>query len=400
MHSFFARHRKSTIFRVMLLFSLFTVFSNCINPITPALFLELGFPDYMFGVGYAAMAGACFLLSPVWGKLCEKYGYTNILGGSFIGYALVQVVFSISTSQSVVILCRFMGGAAYSAGAVASLAYLIAVAPSGQNHRLMLYYSATTTVGCAAGYAIGGFIGTVSIQLMFRIQILVLLILGAVLFSILKDPEVSIKVQESVSKQSGQKCRRMKLFDPLFFLTVFLSNFAASGYDNAYNYYVKEALNFPNYYNGLIRAGIGLITLVMTVTIGTWIAKKFDLRLSLIPVLLLCGTITYGVCLLRSPAAFVIGNFLYYAVNALYLPFQQGILSDSGGPEDSGHLAGQFNSFQFGGKVFGALCAGFIYSLGNKLPFIISSAIFFLSVAFALADFGQQRHRARHRVPL
>ena len=46
----------------------------------------------------------------------------------------------------------------------------------------------------------------------------------------------------------------------------------------AYNYYVKEALNFPNYYNGLIRAGIGLITLVMTVTIGTWIAKKFDLR--------------------------------------------------------------------------------------------------------------------------
>ena len=251
MHSFFARHRKATIFRVMLLFSLFTVFSNCINPITPALFLELGFPDYMFGVGYAAMAGACFLLSPVWGKLCEKYGYTNILGGSFIGYALVQVVFSISTSQSVVILCRFMGGAAYSAGAVASLAYLIAVAPSGQNHRLMLYYSATTTVGCAAGYAIGGFIGTVSIQLMFRIQILVLLILGAVLFSILKDPEVSIKVQESVSKQSGQKRRRMKLFDPLFFLTVFLSNFAASGYDNAYNYYVKEALNFPNYYNGL-----------------------------------------------------------------------------------------------------------------------------------------------------
>lgn len=83
-----------------------------------------------------------------------------------------------------------------------------------------------------------------------------------------------------------------------------------------------------------------MITLVMTVTIGTWIAKKFDLRLSLIPVLLLCGTITYGVCLLRSPVAFVIGNFLYYAVNALYLPFQQGILSDSGGPEDSGHLAG------------------------------------------------------------
>ena len=80
MHSFFARHRKATIFRVMLLFSLFTVFSNCINPITPALFLELGFPDYMFGVGYAAMAGACFRLSPVWGKLCEKYGYTNILG--------------------------------------------------------------------------------------------------------------------------------------------------------------------------------------------------------------------------------------------------------------------------------------------------------------------------------
>ena len=48
----------------LLFFMRFLGFSNLINPITPAMFLELGLPDYMFGVSFAAMAGASFLWLP------------------------------------------------------------------------------------------------------------------------------------------------------------------------------------------------------------------------------------------------------------------------------------------------------------------------------------------------
>lgn len=368
-----------------------------INPITPAIFLELGSPDYMFGVGYAAMAGACFLFSPIWGKLCGKFGYTKILGFSFLSYALVQTLFSVSSSQSVIILCRFLGGVSYSGSLVAGLAYLIAVAPADKKHKLMLYYSAATTAGTAIGYAVGGFIGTISIALTFRFQIIALLLLFVALLCFMKDPEKTEAPAEAPRTVQKQKIKAPGFFAPLFFITVFLASFATTGYDNAYNYYVKEALDFPNYYNGLIRAGIGLITLGMTLTVGTWVAKKFDLRLSLVPVLLLCGAIAYGVCFLSAPLIFVMGNFLYYASNALYLPFQQGILSDIGKDSDSGYISGLFNSLHYAGRVLGALFAGFIYAYGNKLPFIASAAVFLIAAVFAVADYLHQRRTSDTR---
>lgn len=397
MRTFLSRHRKSTVGRLLLFYSLYSVFSNCINPITPAIFLELGFPDYMFGVGYAAMAGACFLFSPIWGKLCGTFGYTKILGFSFLSYALVQTLFSVSSSQAVIILCRFLGGVSYSASLVAGLAYLIAVAPADKKHKLMLYYSAATTAGTAIGYAVGGFIGTISIALTFRFQIISLLLLFVSLLCFMKDPDKADIPTRSPARVQTQKSRHRGVFAPLFFITVFLASFATTGYDNAYNYYVKEALNFLNYYNGLIRAGIGLITLGMTLTVGTWVAKKFDLRLSLVPVLIVCGAIAYGVCFLSVPLIFVMGNFLYYASNALYLPFQQGILSDVGKDCDSGYISGLFNSLHYAGRVLGALFAGFIYGFGSKLPFVASAAIFLVAALFALADYIHQRRTSDAR---
>lgn len=394
MYEVLIRYRKSTIGRLLFVYTIFSVFSNCINPITPALFLELGFPDYMFGVGYAAMAVACFFFSPLWGKLCDRYGYTQILNGSFLGYALIQCLFSVSVTQSAVILCRFLNGAAYSAGLVSSLAYLMAAAPAEKNHNIMLYYAAATTGGCAIGYSIGGFIGTISIQYTFYFQILILLILWVFSFSILKDPERSHNLRAKQEKTVCFETLPSSSLAPLFFTEVFFASFAAAGYDNAYNYYIKEALHFPNYYNGLIRAGIGLITLGMTVTIGVWIAKKYNLRIVLVPVFFLCSGITCWLCHIKSTTVFISGNFIYYAVCSLYLPFQQEILAEGDGA-DKGRLSGKFNSCQYAGKVLGALCAGFAYEIASKLPFIISSAVFFLSMLVASADLIYRKHHTR-----
>ena len=62
--------KKADAKRLLFFHAFFWAFSNLINPITPAMFLELGLPDYMFGVSFAAMAGASFFMAPVWGRLC------------------------------------------------------------------------------------------------------------------------------------------------------------------------------------------------------------------------------------------------------------------------------------------------------------------------------------------
>ena len=56
--------KKADAKRLLFFHAFFWAFSNLINPITPAMFLELGLPDYMFGVSFAAMAGASFFILP------------------------------------------------------------------------------------------------------------------------------------------------------------------------------------------------------------------------------------------------------------------------------------------------------------------------------------------------
>ena len=83
--------KKADAKRLLFFHAFFWAFSNLINPITPAMFLELGLPDYMFGVSFAAMAGASFFMAPVWGRLCGKIGCTKVIFIGFVTYAVTQI---------------------------------------------------------------------------------------------------------------------------------------------------------------------------------------------------------------------------------------------------------------------------------------------------------------------
>ena len=58
--------RMGYFFAVMFVFNMA---ANFVHPITPAIIVELGLNDYMFGLALAVMMGANFMLSPFWGKI-------------------------------------------------------------------------------------------------------------------------------------------------------------------------------------------------------------------------------------------------------------------------------------------------------------------------------------------
>ena len=109
------------------------------------------------------------------------------------------------------------------------------------------------------------------------------------------------------------------------------------------------------------QAGIGGITLIVDFTVGAWLMKKTEVKRSIIACLFINGVVAVTVPLVSDVPAFVVGNFIFYAVNALYLPLQQTMATEDSNKENSGSVAGMFNSCQYAGKVFGALFAGFIY---------------------------------------
>ena len=381
--------KKADAKRLLFFHAFFWAFSNLINPITPAMFLELGLPDYMFGVSFAAMAGASFFMAPVWGRLCGQIGCTKVIFIGFVTYAVTQIAFYYSVTQAEIIICRLAGGITCSAVPVATLAGLINLTGAEERSRGMLYYSVLSTAGCAVGYSIGGFLGSISIELAFQIQVVAIFLFALILLLTFKDPESAWEERSLPDqKKSGSN---ITVLLAVFMASVFCASFATTAYDNAYNYYVKEALKFPNYYNGLIRAGIGGITLIVDFTVGAWLMKKTEVKRSIIACLFINGVVAVTVPLVSDVPAFVVGNFIFYAVNALYLPLQQTMATEDSNKENSGSVAGMFNSCQYAGKVFGALFAGFIYGAGSLLPFYSSGIVFILGAGCSVLYYRMKK---------
>lgn len=383
------RNKKTAVRMIFLFYLIFSILTNMLNPVTPALFLELKMPDYMFGVGFACMAIATFIFSPIWGKACRKIGCVNVFVLGFLLYGCTQILFYISTKQIPILFCRFLGGIAYSAGVVASMSCLMDIAEEAEKYNYMLYHSAITTVGVALGYALGGIVGSTSVGMVFKVQIVTLFIL-------MFCTKVSLK--ENMFSKMGAKIENSKVVEHnkspmsrksrLFLAIVFLSSFATTSYDTAFTYYIKAALGFPNYWTGLIRGGIGILALVIDFTIGVWIIRSRKARKKIIYVFILCSIAAWIAPQIEIVWIFVVANFVFFTFNALYIPVQQALAADSKG-EDNTSVAGRFTAVLFAGKVAGSLFEGGIYKYYNKLPFLVAGVVFLIAAILSWINYKQ-----------
>ena len=69
---------------------------------------------------------------------------------------------------------------------------------------------------------------------------------------------------------------------------------------------------------------------------------------------------------------------IFASFASIHIPLQQSIITKLA-KENYGSLMGIFNSSKAIGQVTGSLTAGFIFDIGNKLPFLISAILVFIS---------------------
>ena len=74
---------------------------------------------------------------------------------------------------------------------------------------------------------------------------------------------------------------------------------------------------------------------------------------------------------------------IFASFASIHIPLQQSIITKLA-KENYGSLMGLLNSSKAIGQVTGSLTAGFIFDLGNKLPFLISAIIVFISFIILL----------------
>ena len=392
---------KSRSIKLAFLFAVLTgIGMSYHHPVTPTLFTELGLPARIFGNASAILCFFTFLTAPFWGELCGIMGRVKVFTVTCICYGFGQFILGEATTEAGVLFARMLSGIFSGGVTIASMLYIIDVSWEKNKGRNVALYTAVQTVSSSFGYLFGGLIGTYfHYRYSFIVQGFWMITLGILSYFLQEEScldIVKIKTSQLVAKanpfrafiNAGSLLNRITCF---FFIAVTLTGFALACYDNAFNYYLKDQLDFIPAYNGILKATIGLVGLGANFSITLWILKRKHLARNLTLVLLI-NTITAVLAVVNGGLIyFVIVNLVFFTANSIYQPLQRS-LSVAGRSVREAELAvGLYNSMVNAGNVFGGIFAGIAYSYHVKAPFVLSSIIFLLAVCSSYVYYKRDR---------
>ena len=378
---------------------LFNLAANFAHPVTPTIIQQLQLPDYMFGLMLATMMMFNFMFSPFWGKINVIISSRNTLLIGSLGYALGQLGFAYATSQGMILLARALAGVFVGGVYVSFLTYVINEAKPEDQGKFLTYSATIQAVFGAFGYLIGGFLGEFSIRGTFLLQVICLAASGFVFrFACVPDNSVEEMLpMKQIVKESNplQAFLDGKQFLNVTFVMLFalniLTNFGNTGFDQVFNYYLKDQLGLTSSYNGLIKAAVGLISFVFNMTLCIWIIQKTNTRKSMLVIVAFCTAAAVGTLLIPELRLYIACSVLLYAGYSVSLPVLQHMVAEKADPAQKNLVMGFYNATKSLGSIVGSLMAGFLYAFHTKLPFLVVAVTYAVSVAVAIVYMAHSR---------
>ena len=361
---------KNKLLMFFIINGLFNLAANYAHPITPTVIKNLQLGDYMFGVAFGAMMGLNFLFSPFWGKLNEQINSKTTMLICSIGYAVGQVLFWQANSQNSVIFARMFSGVFTGGSYVSFLTYVVNVTPPEKRGQNLTVLATVASVCAAFGYFIGGMLGEISIDLTFAVQAATLASCG-IFFYLFCENDVVSSVKQKVAlliKQANpfNSFKQAKVFIDKKYLIMFticcLAFLGFTAFEQSFNYYIKDIYNLTSGYNGIIKAAIGIISLVANGTICLWIIKNT-----------------------------IVMNIIFFALNAIIIPVTQDLVASRSNDTNSSIVMGFYNAIKSLGGIIGALMAGFFYTFNPRLPFIFGFVAFLLATVLSYYYYQQNK---------
>ena len=379
---------------------LFNLAANFAHPVTPTIIQDLGLPDYMFGLMLAAMQISNFLFSPFWGRLNGIISSRRTLLICCAGYGVAQLLFALSRTQLAILAVRVLAGFFVGGSFVSFLTYVIARAKPEDQARFLTYSATVQAVSGAFGYLVGGILGEFSIRGTFFLQAAVLTAAG-VLFRFVCEPDaVTEKVGFKTLLRQSDPLRAfldgrhfMTGAFVLLFAVNILMNFGNTGFDQVFNYYLKDQLGLTSSYNGVIKAAVGLVSFVSNMTLCLWIIRRTHVPRSLAFMALFCTVASVGALLIPQIGAYIACSVLVYAGYAVSLPLLQHMVAAQADPAQKNLVMGFYNATKSLGGIIGSLTAGFLYGLHVKLPFLTVAITYAAATAVAMAYLFRGKRR-------
>lgn len=383
--------RFTAFFFAMVLFNLA---ANFAHPVTPTVIKNLNLHDYMFGVALAAMLFTNFLMSPFWGKINNYVSSRLSMAVCCCGYGAAQVWFAYSTTEFQIVLARMFAGLFTGGVFVSFLTYVVNKSVPGDQGKHLTITATIQSVASAFGYMIGGFLGEISVLTAFMVQAVTLVAVG-ILFFLICEPDGEVGLSGISPKQLVKEANPFQAFmDSRTFMTVsfallfainVLINFGNTGFDQAFNYYLKDVLGLTSSYNGIIKAAVGFVSFISNMTLCIWIINKTNVKRSMVSLTAVCALAALGTVISGNIGIFIGFSVVVYAGYSVSVPVLQSMIASQADTRQKNLVMGFFNATKSLGSIAGSMTAGFIYSVHVKLPFACTFVIYGFGVAVAAA---------------
>ena len=382
--------RLGYFFAVMFVFNMA---ANFVHPVTPAIIVGLRLSDYMFGLAFAAMMSFNFLFSPLWGKLISRISSKSVILIGGVGYAVGQVFFGLARTEIHFVLARMFAGAFAGGAYVAFLTYTINHSSAQKRGRNLAINATLTSVSSSFGYFVGGMIGEIDIFYPVWLQVAVLTGTSVLMFIGCTDdrkgeiPQWNKKnlLRECNPFSAIVQCRHfMTRGLILLFLAYGLGNLGYIAFEQCFNFSLRDQFQLTSGYNGVIKAALGVISLVSNSTLCMWILRRKRISPYIAGIMGVCTAAMVGVIFLESILPFILVNVLFFAFYFISVPLMQNRAAVLGEGENSNLVMGAFNATKSFGSIFGAALAGFLYEWSPKAPFVFGFAAFALAAVMAV----------------
>jgi DHA1 family tetracycline resistance protein-like MFS transporter len=354
-------------------------------PILPSFAIkELGVDEAAVGIAIALYSFVQFIFNPILGRISDKHGRKPVIVMCLFTNAIGYVIFAFTTSYFILLVSRVVAGVGGSSIAVAQ-AYIADVTTKENRAKGMGMIGSAFGLGFVFGPLIGGFLSKFGYLETG---------LGAATFSFIAFIVTIILLPESNLDRSKVVERRRKILNidaiikafkhPELAILISLFFILTFSFANIYGTFALLGLQvygFTDLQNGYMFGIIGLSSaLVQGGLIGP-ITKLIGKQR-----ILVVGSFLIMVTLAIIPYA---GNFLWLAVDSIFLSFGTGMLqptllsliSEVALEAEQGITLGVNQSLSALARMFGPLWGGFTFQyLGYPFPFLTGAAFMILIV--------------------
>lgn len=394
-----AKNNESRMIPFFVVMFVFNMAANFVHPVTPTIILDLNLNDYMFGLALAAMMAFNFLFSPFWGKMATYLSSRGVMLICGLGYALGQVLFGIAETQPQFLLARMFAGAFCGGSFVAFMTYTVNCSSDENRGRNLAIHATVTAVSSSFGYFVGGMAGEIHVYLPVWLQVATLSVCAAIHFLMCKKdrpdavvmPGMKRLLKEANPLAAIWQCRSfMTVLIAYLFLSYGLANLGYIAFEQCFNFYIRDQFQLTSGYNGVIKAALGLISLLANSTLCMWMLKRKRVSGWIFAVMGVCTLAMLGVIVFDAPLPFILINIVFFAFYFISLPLMQNRAAQLGKGENSNLCMGAFNAVKSFGSIFGSALAGFLYEGHAKLPFVFGFVAFALAAGMMLLFMNQE----------